>query len=558
MSYKRKRPSAAAAPAGAVTGSGKELKGSVIRPLGTIGQATTIKPTAATTKVAHAQAQKWKHGGHKNKKKQMTSGEAMDSSSSSSSSRVSPTTSSTSLTSLAAAISASLKSGADPATNTSSTAFASPSSRQQQHKKKRTKDKKMGAASPPAVLAFHPSLPHKAPSQLKSANLPANTATSFPPIISSPSSGRPLSALQAKMKARLEGARFRDINEMLYTSEGNHALNTFKQEPELFEAYHKGYREQALKWPRNPLDDMIDWVRKQPRTHSFADFGCGEARLAASCPAHTVHSFDLVVPAGEQGEEGRKEGKKRVKVTACDIAHVPLRNASVHGVIFCLSLMGTNMMDYVKEAVRVCVDGGAIKVAEVRSRFEGGGGGGEGGGGEGGIEGFVAACKGLGLECKKLERKNKMFFTLDFVKVGGGGKGGEGGQMEEVAGKEAALVVSAREGGVGGGRGGGKGGRGGGRLDGGGGRGGDKGDEGSRRGGRGRGEMGGRDCRWNHGGKRGGGRGRSGFEEMSRGRRGGEGGGGGGGGGGGQRGREGGGEGSGLTFQAKPCLYKRR
>ena len=157
-------------------------------------------------------------------------------------------------------------------------------------------------------------------------------------------------------------------------------------------------------------------------------------------------------------------------MTACDIAHVPLRDASVHGVIFCLSLMGTNMMEFVREAVRVCVDGGMIKVAEVRSRFEGGGGGGGEGGGERGVEGFVAACKGLGLECRKLERKNKMFFTLDFVKVSGGGKGGkgtkeggkEGGKKEEGVGEEAALGVSAREGGFGGGRGGGRGGRGGG------------------------------------------------------------------------------------------------
>jgi hypothetical protein len=54
--------------------------------------------------------------------------------------------------------------------------------------------------------------------------------------VSPSSSGPVLSALQAKMKARLEGARFRDINEMLYTSRGDHALTTFKNEPALFEA----------------------------------------------------------------------------------------------------------------------------------------------------------------------------------------------------------------------------------------------------------------------------------------------------------------------------------
>ncbi len=238
MSYKRKRPAAAAAPVGAAVGAGKEPKGSVIRPLGTTGQATTSKPTAVTTEAMPAQAKKRKRGGHKNKKKQKTTGDATNgsSSSSSSSSGVPPTTSSPSLPSFAAAIGASLKHGADPATKTSSSASALPDSRQQR-KKKRTKDKKMRAAPPPrAVLASHPSLPHKAPSRLKPANPPAATTISVAPITSPSSSGRVLSALQAKMKARLEGARFRDINEMLYTSEGNYALTTFKQEPELFEA----------------------------------------------------------------------------------------------------------------------------------------------------------------------------------------------------------------------------------------------------------------------------------------------------------------------------------
>lgn len=38
------------------------------------------------------------------------------------------------------------------------------------------------------------------------------------------------------MKARLEGARFRDINEMLYTTSGDHALQAFGTVPELFDA----------------------------------------------------------------------------------------------------------------------------------------------------------------------------------------------------------------------------------------------------------------------------------------------------------------------------------
>lgn len=79
-----------------------------------------------------------------------------------------------------------------------------------------------------------------------------------------------------------------------------------------------------------------------------ADFGCGEAELAQSV-RQKVHSFDLVAAND--------------LVTACDMAHVPLANASVDVAVFCLSLMGTNLQDYISEANRV------LKVGYVKNAF---------------------------------------------------------------------------------------------------------------------------------------------------------------------------------------------
>ena len=76
----------------------------------------------------------------------------------------------------------------------------------------------------------------------------------------------------------------------------------------------------------------------RPKEHIIADFGCGEARLAESVP-QKVHSFDLVAVND--------------KVKACDMAHTPLLMNGCNVVVFCLSLMGTNLADYLMEANRV-------------------------------------------------------------------------------------------------------------------------------------------------------------------------------------------------------------
>lgn len=68
-----------------------------------------------------------------------------------------------------------------------------------------------------------------------------------------------------------------------------------------------------------------------------------------------MHSFDLVSP--------------NPRVTACDMANVPIKDASVHVAVFCLSLMGTNLADFLREAHRVLVPGGLVKVRHDRMHF---------------------------------------------------------------------------------------------------------------------------------------------------------------------------------------------
>lgn len=168
---------------------------------------------------------------------------------------------------------------------------------------------------------------------------------------------RKLSALQHRMKKKLNSAQFRMLNESMYTHTGATSKAMMDANPQLFEVYHSGYAEQVRTWPRNPLDDIIKYLSTQDRSWKIIDLGCGEARLAKEVPQQNVMSFDLVAVNDT--------------VTACDISKLPLEDKYADVAVFCLSLMGTDYSDFLIEARRVLRAKGLMIIAEVASRFAG-------------------------------------------------------------------------------------------------------------------------------------------------------------------------------------------
>jgi len=219
-----------------------------------------------------------------------------------------------------------------------------------------------------------------------------------------PSKGPGKLSLVDKMRAKLSGGQFRMLNEALYTTTGDRALDMVQDSPGMFAAYHQGFREQTKEWPVRPLDLCVRWLRTQPSTAAVADFGCGDAELARAAPQTTVHSFDL-----ESDAPG---------VVACNMAQVPLPDASVEVAVFSLSLMGTDYGAFLEEAHRVLKVGGVLWIAEVRSRFDGSA-------GHASVSSFLAVCAQLGFVLKgKPDESNTMFFIVHLVKGKGAARAG--------------------------------------------------------------------------------------------------------------------------------------
>ncbi|KXS12499.1 hypothetical protein M427DRAFT_114003 [Gonapodya prolifera JEL478] len=256
---------------------------------------------------------------------------------------------------------------------------------------------------------------------------------------------------QPVLPPSLAAAQFRFLNEKLYTTTSDAAWAMFQKDSEdgraMWESYHRGFRSQVEVWPVNPLDIIIqslksEYLKGGGKDLAVVDLGCGEAKLAQELTKGSL-------PASRGSPAVGKVGENTVKVwsfdlcedsqgwvTACDIKKVPLLSSSVDVAVFCLSLMGTNYIDFVKEATRLLKTGGTLKIAEVISRFSNASNNTATkhpkshrdhsddipSTNSKSIQSFVSALRRLGLDLAKQDTSNKMFVLFDFIKRSAGGK----------------------------------------------------------------------------------------------------------------------------------------
>ncbi len=167
----------------------------------------------------------------------------------------------------------------------------------------------------------------------------------------------PLSREPAEVARRL--ARYGDFSKMnnrWYASSSDKTHERLAANPEEWAHYHTMYQELRKDWTVVPFQEEIRWLSERDGL-VVGDFGCGEALIAAAVTSrHTVHSFDHVAIDP--------------RVIACDIAHVPLEDETLDLATFCLSLMGTNFTDYIREAHRCLRLDGMLHIWEPANYFD--------------------------------------------------------------------------------------------------------------------------------------------------------------------------------------------
>ena len=181
---------------------------------------------------------------------------------------------------------------------------------------------------------------------------------------------------------------FSQLNQNWSVSKSANTFERLRKNPEEWHYYHSLYAEKRKEWDEIPyielakkINQRADWI--------VADMGCGENLLAKEIP-NKVYAFDMV--ACEE------------KVTACDISNVPLKDGAVDVVVFSLSLMGSNYIDYLKEGFRILKPFGLLFICEPSKKHQNK------------LEEFKSKLTDIGFTVMKTNTESKRFVYVDCMK----------------------------------------------------------------------------------------------------------------------------------------------
>jgi hypothetical protein len=156
-------------------------------------------------------------------------------------------------------------------------------------------------------------------------------------------------------KRRARFGDFSRLNAKWNRSDSATTHTRLLKDPSEWHHYHDELTRVRSDWSVDPQEEFIRWAQRRSDL-VIGDFGCGLARIRATLSdRHVVHSFDHVAINED--------------VVSCDMAHVPLDSSVLDVALFCLSMMGSNVTDYVRESYRTLKLDGWLHIYEAASRF---------------------------------------------------------------------------------------------------------------------------------------------------------------------------------------------
>jgi hypothetical protein len=156
-------------------------------------------------------------------------------------------------------------------------------------------------------------------------------------------------------RSRTQLGDFSDMNKKWSTSRSDNTHERLAKDPTEWYYYHTLYSEKRKTWSEIPFIEIAKKINVRP-DWIVGDFGCGENLLSKEVK-NKVYAFDHVAVDD--------------KVYACDIKNVPIEDSTLDVAVFSLSLMGSNYVDYFKEAYRTLKIYGNIFVCEPAAKWEG-------------------------------------------------------------------------------------------------------------------------------------------------------------------------------------------
>ena len=154
-----------------------------------------------------------------------------------------------------------------------------------------------------------------------------------------------------------------NIHRKANTSSSKHMHEYFKQNPNMWKEYHMEREENKKSWNEDPLNVIADRLNNEnficTKNKVIADLGCGTNKLKTLVNYYKQwYSFDHIAI------DGNKD------IIEADISNLKdyLEDNSIDIAIFCMSLWGTNYMEYIKEAYRYIRPNGLMFIVEPKDK----------------------------------------------------------------------------------------------------------------------------------------------------------------------------------------------